>query len=245
MPAMKVEVESMLADNQLLRANDGAREAYFELLDVLQDCDAPRRDSPKSKPAYVFDQTALVESARSRLEALGWDREVSIHPASSTRGAALAPVKADMSKSGVHAIFEFGNRASYAYNTLSRFALGTVEPGFSVTAFVVPTTTFANRIDSNLATFERLVAEFRRLEQVLPRMIPGPLLIVGVEPFRLDTDPFAADPRMPSVKFGRQSGKRSPQRRARGPKCSSCGKEFKTDGGLKWHLSNSGPCRQA
>ena len=253
---MNVEVESILAVNELLRADEGAREAYYELIDVLQECDAPRRDHPKSKPAYVFDQTALVELARSRLEALGWAREAPIHPASSLRGASLAPVKADMSKSRVHAIFEFGNRASYAYNTLSRYALGTVEPGFAITAFVVPTATFANRIDSNLATFERLVGEFNRLERLLPRMIPGPLLIVGVEPDRLDSDPFAANRNAklaatlkagpaepaPSIEPPRPASRRVG--RSAGPQCPVCGKRFKTSGGLDWHRRNIQACRE-
>jgi hypothetical protein len=186
---------------------------------------------------------------------MGWEREAPIQPGSSRRGVALAPVKADMSKSRVHAIFEFGNRASYAYNTLSRFALGTVEPGFVVTAFVVPTAAFANRIDSNLATFERLVAEFNRLERLLPRMIPGPLLIVGVQPDRLDSDPFAANlaPKVlppvnpnrekpaPSTKLSSQPQRHSAS--SSGPKCPSCGKQFKTSGGLDWHRSNIPACR--
>jgi hypothetical protein len=46
----------------------------------------------------------------------------------------------------------------------------------------VPTHRFAARIDSNLVSFERVTIDMKRLAYHSPNMIPGPMLIIGIEP---------------------------------------------------------------
>lgn len=168
---MRVEVVALAGAAETVRADAARSAAYFELLDALGALEARRHGRSKSRPEYVYDQTAFIDSSRAVLERHQWSRGRVLAPASESFGVRMAPVSSDLIKAGVHVIFEFGNRASYAYNTLSRFALGCATGVAMVTTFVVPTLSFANAIDSNLATFERLAGEFARLERLMPRII--------------------------------------------------------------------------
>jgi hypothetical protein len=179
---MRVEIFSLAGAVEAIRSDQARSDAYFELIDLLEELDVRRHGKKKSRAEYVWDQTDLIARARGELAKRGWTRDTVIVPSATSFESRLAPVKADTIKGDVQVIFEFGNRASYAYNTLTRVALGCAVVGVAVTVFVVPRIRFANAIDSNLASFERLAGEFKRLQDVGSTMVPGPLVILGVEP---------------------------------------------------------------
>lgn len=166
----------------LLRADSPSFVAYWELVKTLQSSEAPRHDRRKAKPQYVYDQTALIESLRNTLEDAGWARNQVLAPEAERAGTRIRRVSSDMMKSGVHAIFEFGNRSYYAYNMLTRVAFGVATDRVRLSVFVLPTQEFANSIDSNLVSFEQVGAELARLIAALPQMVPGPVMLIGLQP---------------------------------------------------------------
>ncbi len=166
----------------ILRDNDKSLAGYRQLLGILRSASVPRRGTAKAKPRFVYDQTALVKALREDLVGDGWLREIGLWPDINVDGVRLAGVRSDMLRDGVHVIFEFGNRSSWAYNLVTRVVLGVARADVGLTVVVTPTHPFAESIDSNLATFERVSAELARIHQVFPPMVPGRIMVIGVEP---------------------------------------------------------------
>src|SRR4051812_24133092 len=115
---VRIEIFSLAGANEAIRSDQTRSDAYFELIDVLEELAVRRHGKKKSRAEYVFDQTELMARARAELGKRGWTRDAVLVPSATSFESRLAPVKADTTKSDVHLIFEFGNRASYAYNTL-------------------------------------------------------------------------------------------------------------------------------
>jgi hypothetical protein len=157
-------------------------EAYRELSEVLAATEAPLRERPKARPEYIYDQTAFARDVRTALRARGWSHEVPLAPEAWSSGVRIPAVFADMVKGSCQTILEFGNRASWAHNLLTRIALAHGSGRVGITFLVTPMHDFAATIDSNLVSFERVDVEIRRLLRAQPGMIPGPLLLVGVSP---------------------------------------------------------------
>jgi hypothetical protein len=166
----------------VLRTDSSVFSAYSELVNVLRRSSAPRHERRKAKPQYVYDQTTFVGSIRDALEAASWTRNVVLAAEAELSGTRVRRVNADMVKSGVHAIFEFGNRSYYAYNVLTRVAFGFASGNILLSVFVLPTQEFANSIDSNVVSFEQVGAEMARLLSGVPQMVPGPMMLIGVAP---------------------------------------------------------------
>ncbi|MEK6227470.1 MAG: hypothetical protein AABM40_14405 [Chloroflexota bacterium] len=159
---------------------------YSELVEVLRNTQAPRQVRHKAKPQYVFDQTGLIRSLRAELQKREWKRDVLFAAESATNDIRIRRVTADTLRTGVHAIFEFGNRSYYAYNLVTRVAFGYATGIVRLAVFVLPTQKFANAIDSNVVSFEQVAAEMVRLVSSLPRMVPGPMMLIGIEPENFD-----------------------------------------------------------
>jgi hypothetical protein len=138
----------------LLKRSQVTEVAYQSVLDLLAHASVPAQSKEKAKPQFVFDQTALR----------------------------IRGIQADSIGHRIHVVLEFGNRASWAHNLVTRITGAVAANLVDLTVVVVPTDAFSRRIDTNLATFERVVANVRLLERWNPCSIPGPLIVVGVEP---------------------------------------------------------------
>ena len=179
---MDVQDAPLAGASDLLRTDSRCRAAYEELIGVLDRAAVPRQEKAKAKAIYIYDQTALQQRLRSSLIALGWKGEKTLAPQLRVGRVLIPEVKSDMLKDGVHTIFEFGNRASYSTNLLTRGVFGVVTRAARLTAMVTPTDAFARQIDTNLTTYERVTGELGRLSAALPQNIFGPLVIIGVAP---------------------------------------------------------------
>lgn len=179
---MRIAEASLAGAMDVLRAQAQALNAYNELIAVLRTANPPQQLRKKAKKAFVYDQTELIKEVRAELQTRGWKREVLFAPESRSEQILIRRVSADTLKDGVHAIFEFGNRSYYAYNLTTRVAFGFSTRSTVLAVFVLPSHRFAAAIDSNVVSFEQVVAELGRLCTALPHMIPGPTMIVGLEP---------------------------------------------------------------
>lgn len=159
-----------------------AASSYRLLLSTLGNLEAPTHERVKARPTYIYDQTRLQAMVRERLMASGWLFEVELLPKQVVDGVRLAEIKSDLIGPDCIVILDFGNRTSWSHNLVTR-VVGSLKrvPG-ALTVFVTPTDAFAKRIDSNLGTFERVTSELRFLTARRPEMVPGPLMLVGVEP---------------------------------------------------------------
>jgi hypothetical protein len=88
------------------------------------------RQHPKSRPEYVYDQTALVKSMRDVLRVLGWRREEPLLSDGPFGGIDASGTLTDTARDGLHAVFDFGNRASWGNNMLTRVAAGSPWAGY-------------------------------------------------------------------------------------------------------------------
>lgn len=166
----------------LLNRSPAMESAYRSVLDVFDRASAPPQMKTKASPRFVFDQTALQERLRTDLRTLGFAYGRALSPDVKSDGIHIRGIQADMIGHRLHVVLEFGNRASWAHNLVTRIT-GAVAGDFAdLTVVVVPTDEFSRRIDTNLATFERVVANLRLLERWNACCIPGPLIVVGVEP---------------------------------------------------------------
>jgi hypothetical protein len=166
----------------VLREQTAVRAAYDQLVTFLLEADPPRHGKVKHQPRFVYDQTGLADDLRLRLKTVGWQHGDVLSGEMTIDGVRLPPVRADMVKGPTHVVFEFGNVASFAHNLLTRVTLAAATQGIRLTVLVTPTSRFARLIDSNLAAFERVAGEMSRLADAHPEAIPGPLMVVGVEP---------------------------------------------------------------
>lgn len=166
----------------LLKGSPSIEAAYQSVLDVLGSAAVPAQTRTKASPRFVFDQTALQENLRAELRASGFTFGRALSADTESDGIHIRGIQADSIGHRVHVVLEFGNRASWAHNLVTRIT-GAVAGAFvDLTVVVVPTDEFSRRIDTNLATFERVVANLRLLERWNACSIPGPLIVVGVEP---------------------------------------------------------------
>lgn len=168
--------------HDLLNGRRSIESAFRSVLEVLGRADVPAQTKMKASPRFVFDQTALQENLRAELRRNGFAYGRALSADVKSDGIHIRGVQADMIGHGLHVVLEFGNRASWAHNLITRVT-GAVAGEFAdLTVVVVPTDEFSRRIDTNLATFERVVANLRLLERWNACSIPGPLIVVGVEP---------------------------------------------------------------
>ena len=164
-----------------LREQGSEAECYGQVVAFLREADPPRHHKVKHDARFVFDQTKLADDMRF-LKSVGWQHGDVVSGQLAIDGVRLPAVRADMIKQCTHVVFEFGNVASFAHNLLTRVTLATAKRGIRLTALITPTSVFARQIDSNLAAFERVAGEMNRLADAHPEAIPGPLMVVGVEP---------------------------------------------------------------
>jgi hypothetical protein len=168
---------------ELLRTDPEVDFGYRSVLDVLVRLSVPRRRTPKSQPRFVFDQTELQRLVRSELGESGWSHGHALSPDIEYEGERMAGIRADMIGSGCHVILEFGNRASFANNLVTR-GVGSIALGKArLLVFVAPRARFADQIDANLATYERIAGMLTWLERKAPGLLPAPICVVGVAPY--------------------------------------------------------------
>lgn len=179
---MRYQDAPLLGAAELLTKDHAIRFAYEELIGILERSGVPPQEKAKSKPSFVYDQTKLQSAIRRTLRSHGWTQKIPLAPEVRLASARVPAIESDMIKDQLQVILEFGNRASFFANFLSRFAFGVASRKVRLTVFVTPTYRFAGKIDANLANFERITAEVGRLATGVPTLIPGPLVMVGVEP---------------------------------------------------------------
>lgn len=179
---MDVQDAPLAGASELLKSDVRCREAFDELMSVLARTSVPSQERVKAKASYIYDQRKLQQKVRSALLASGWRGEKVLAPQLRVGRVLIPEVRSDMIKDGVHAILEFGNRASYSANLLSRGVFGVVTRTVRLTVMVTPTDSFARQIDANLTTYERVTGELGRLSAAVPQHVFGPLVIVGVKP---------------------------------------------------------------
>jgi hypothetical protein len=155
--------------------------AFDELRAVLGTCRVPPQKNDKSHEWYIYDQSELQKMIRGQLVLQGWTRGRVLAPAENVGRVNVTAAKADLLKDGVHAMLDFGNRAAYAYHFFTQAFLAQVAAQVRLTVLVVPTYRFADCIDSNLTTFERVNVEVRRVARI-NGATPSPLAVIGVEP---------------------------------------------------------------
>lgn len=179
---MKVIDAPVAGAADLLRNDAGIDAAYRKLLGILASTEAPRQTRAKASSLFVYDQRQLQVDLRAQMRGVGWSHARGLSEDTTYDGVRVPGVQADMLGNGLHVILEFGNRASWAHNLVTR-VLGAASTGLaSMTVFVTPTQTFARRIDTNLGTFERIAASLHLMERWRPEAIPGPMIVVGVSP---------------------------------------------------------------
>jgi hypothetical protein len=172
----------------LLLADREVDAAYRRLLVLLFDTSAPRQNRVKASPLFVYDQTELQRLIRSQLRGLGYTRGRQLSADTTYDGVRIPGFQADMIGHGLHVILEFGNRASWAHNLVTRVLGGIASDYARLSVVVAPTDAFARRIDTNLGTFERIASSLKLIERWRRESLPGPILVVGVTP-----DPMAPE----------------------------------------------------
>lgn len=174
--------------SDVLRADAQVEAAYHRLLAVLIATDAPRQSRTKASSLFVYDQRELQAALRAELRGFGWSHGRGLSEDLVYDGVRVPGIQADMLGDGLHVVLEFGNRASWAHNLVTR-VLGATSRGLALmTVLVTPTQAFARRIDTNLGTFERVAASLQLMDRWRPEAIPGPIIVVGVVP-----DPLAPE----------------------------------------------------
>jgi hypothetical protein len=167
---------------ELIRSDSQVDAAYRRLLGVLIDTSVPSQTRVKASPLFVYDQRQLQVQLRAQLRGLGYTHGRTLSPDSTYDGVRIPGYQADMVGDGLHVIFEFGNRASWAHNLVTRVLGGVAQDLAALSVIVAPTDAFARRIDTNLGTFERIAASLGTIERWRSESIPGPMMIVGVWP---------------------------------------------------------------
>lgn len=173
---------------QLLETERQLDLAYRRLLEVLIGTSVPRQRRQKASPLFVYDQRELQKSLRAQLRGLGFSYGRALSPDTTFDGVRVPGIQADMIGDGLHVVLDFGNRASWAHNFLTRVLGGVANQIAQLTVIITPTDGFARRIDTNLGTFERVAASLREIERWRRESLPGPIIVVGVAPDRPDPD---------------------------------------------------------
>jgi hypothetical protein len=165
----------------LLRDDVEVASGYRILLDVLGRMSMPHQGRVKASPFFIYDQTELQARLRDELCRAGWSYRRALTPDLTYDGVHVTGTVSDLIGHGCHVILEFGNRASWAHNLVTRVVAAHRREFARLTVFVTPTDRLARQIDTNLASFERVAASVGQLAQLAPEMIPGPLVVVGVD----------------------------------------------------------------
>jgi hypothetical protein len=173
---------------QLLEVERPLDIAYRRLLGLLTETSVRRQTRQKASPLFVYDQRELQKALRAQLRALGFSHGRALSPDTTFDGVRVPGIQADMIGDGLHVVLDFGNRASWAHNLVTRVLGGVANEFAQLTVIVTPTDGFARRIDTNLGTFERIAASLREIERWKRESLPGPIILVGVAPDRLDPD---------------------------------------------------------
>jgi hypothetical protein len=160
------------------------RGAYSQLTRVLSAATPPRQVKTKARSEFIYSQTVLAKLVRTELGSLGWTRGEVLATEAEVDGVRVPACRADLVRPPVHAILEFGNRASYGLNLVTRVPLAVARSSIRLSVMITPTERFGRQLDTNLAIFERVAGEIHRLLDARPEALPGPLMVVGIEPDR-------------------------------------------------------------
>ena len=183
---MKVVDAPFAGAAQLLEREPGLESSYRRLLQILAETAAPRQSRKKASPLFVYDQRELQKNLRALLTTIGYTHGRALSPDTSYDDVRIPGVQADMLGHGLHVLLDFGNRASWAHNLVTRVLGGFAIEVVRLTVIVTPTDAFARRIDTNLGTFERVASSMRLIERWRAQSLPGPMIVVGVAPDRVD-----------------------------------------------------------
>ncbi len=138
----------------LLRRDQEVDHGYRSLLRVLMETTVPRQTRTKASPRYIYDQTQLQKNIRAQLVGVGWTHGRALSADLTYDRVTFTGIRADLLGDGCHVILEFGNRASWAHNLVTR-GVGANSLGLArLLVFVAPSTSMADQIDANLASFE-------------------------------------------------------------------------------------------
>lgn len=162
--------------------NDAAFSAtYKELIDKLEALEpslyAPEkvkmRKREKLVRAFPVDQKAM-NSVLEKSMPEGW----AIRPLVVDRkDGPVTKIRSDFKKDRIQVEVQFGNMARW-YTDVFKFQLAYSLGDIDVGILVVPTNRFANLIDENVASYERVLRELPWAKMSLTL----PILVVGIEP---------------------------------------------------------------
>lgn len=162
--------------------NDAAFSAtYKELIDKLEALEpslyVPEkvkiRKREKLVRAFPVDQKAMNSALEKSMPA-GW----AIRPLVVDRNdGPMTKIRSDFKKDRIQVEVQFGNMARW-YTDVFKFQLAYSLGDIDVGILVVPTNRFANLIDENVASYERVLRELPWAKMSLTL----PILVVGIEP---------------------------------------------------------------
>lgn len=128
-----------------------------------------RNPNKKPKVKHPVDPDAMNNWLEHRFRQMGWE----VHP----RMVPGTKLEGDYRKDRVQVEVQFGNIARYTYDIL-KFQVSYSQNAIDVGILAVPIQTFANRIGSNVAYFERVSRELPHAKL----SITLPIMVVGLEP---------------------------------------------------------------
>ena len=163
--------------------DDAFSAAYRELLQTLSLSSPPlyrvekvKIRQRKKSPARAFpvDQKSLNKQIESAIP-FGWDVRPLVVPPG--RSGPATNIRSDFKKARIQVEIQFGNMARW-YTDVFKFQLAYSLDDIDVGILVVPTHKFANLIDENVASYERVLRELPWAKMSLTL----PILVIGVEP---------------------------------------------------------------
>lgn len=168
---------------------------FNEIMDVLRAC-----------PVIQFKDKAITKNAKGKtignanldiaqpimnlflqvhFQKLGWD----VHPVVIPEAGLKADFRKQHNKKVFQIEIQFGNMARW-YSDIFKFQLASIVGQTDIGICIVPMKEFADRIDSNVAHYERCVRELPQIQSLLHL----PILVIGVYPDKktehVDLDSF-------------------------------------------------------
>ena len=172
--ALRLKYFSYRFAQEVLASKD-FRRIRDEIVTVLKGISVPLLDEPKSRTRsgktykFTVNQIKLNELLDTEFKNLGWELQPRIVKDKGTQ------LKADFKKKRVQIEAQFGNMARVIYD-LFKLQVSYSQDSIDVGVIIVPLQSFAQKIDENIAHFERLERELRYAKM----SITLPIWVIGV-----------------------------------------------------------------
>ena len=183
---MKLVDAPFAGASKLLERDPDLERAYRGVLKILRETSVPPQSRQKASPLFIYDQRELQRIVREQLRSAGFRHGRALSPDTAFDTVRIPGIQADMIGHDLHVLLDFGNRASWAHNLVTRVLGGFAMEVARLTVLVTPTDAFARHIDTNLGTFERVASSVRLMERWRPESLPGPIVVVGVSADGMD-----------------------------------------------------------